>query len=824
LSLLSSFRLGVVVAATLTSSGCHLLLGSPIACVGADEATCPTDQHCAAGECVDGAPRCGDGDLTGNEVCDDGNTSNDDDCTNACTANTASTATCGNGVTEAPEACDDGNDNNNDACTTKCAPPRCGDGVLFLTEACDDGNADEDDGCTTLCGPPLCGDSITSGEEECDDGNADEEDGCTTACAPPRCGDGITSAPEACDDGNLEDDDDCTTVCAVGLIASSCSQLHASVPTATTGTYIIDVDGDGDLPAVPVHCDMDFDGGGWTRVLLTDTTLAIAALPEDDTSGAGRLSTAYVAALARLSAQIHIRTAGDEDRSATSVPGALPIQRLRAAASLSPVEAIYTLTEVQRDWTGPFNGRLAHAQVPTHNVWPDVYETGDNVSGLQLFDDGTQLVSRWGGAENEAIEIWLRSADMCGDGDVQGAETCDDGNAIDADGCSRCVEDVCGDGAGTATLATVGVRTMVHTADLDSDGFDDVIVVELASNTPTVSVARGSPDGLQPAVPMVLADMPDNLSDMPVAQIGGVGGSEIVDVDNDGALDLALFDHFNCTFQIFRGNGAGAFAASTAVSPATPFDSTGGSVCGEFTPGPDGRRTHLGAFFDVNLDGRLDVVLPSSLGHLWVALQGATGQFSVNAETAPVAMPARYIPNQVIAADVGDGPALVVACHKSFPEDTTERLVVLRPDGLGGFDTHEVTPDVALNDLVVVDMNDDGLPDLVGTGPAPVTRVLVNDQDFSFVTAGSFANGGRIAASKDGRQLGIGVAGGADAFLRVVVGSGGASLTPSASGPAVTDYAAPGFVDADGVAGDEYISAADNTVFVARSNTCTLNP
>eukprot|EP00961_Rhodomonas_salina_P180489 2436330-Rhodomonas_salina.1 len=37
---------------------------------------------------------------------------------------------------------------------------------------------------------------------------------------------------------------------------------------------------------------------------------------------------------------------------------------------------------------------------------------------------------------------------MCGDGVVNdaGAEECDDGNSIDADGCTTCTLDVCGDG------------------------------------------------------------------------------------------------------------------------------------------------------------------------------------------------------------------------------------------------------------------------------------------------------------------------------------------------------------------------------------------
>ena len=66
---------------------------------------------------------CGDGKITGDEVCDDGNDIDEDACTNACAP-----AACGDSVTrtdiaqgeEGYEECDDGDDENNDACTPVC--------------------------------------------------------------------------------------------------------------------------------------------------------------------------------------------------------------------------------------------------------------------------------------------------------------------------------------------------------------------------------------------------------------------------------------------------------------------------------------------------------------------------------------------------------------------------------------------------------------------------------------------------------------------------------------------------------------------------------
>jgi uncharacterized protein (TIGR03382 family) len=63
-------------------------------------------------------------------------------------------AVCGDGVLTGTEICDDGAGNSDtapDACRTSCQPASCGDGVVDQGEQCDDGNAINDDGCDTSC-------------------------------------------------------------------------------------------------------------------------------------------------------------------------------------------------------------------------------------------------------------------------------------------------------------------------------------------------------------------------------------------------------------------------------------------------------------------------------------------------------------------------------------------------------------------------------------------------------------------------------------------------------------------------------------------------
>jgi fibro-slime domain-containing protein len=117
-------------------------------------------------------PKCGDGTRKGSEQCDDGNTVAGDGCSATClvepgyacpTAGEACHPTvCGDGNKEGAESCDDGNTLPGDGCTMDCrAEPvcsgsdgctsPCGDGLKLPTEECDDGNRVSGDGCSADC-------------------------------------------------------------------------------------------------------------------------------------------------------------------------------------------------------------------------------------------------------------------------------------------------------------------------------------------------------------------------------------------------------------------------------------------------------------------------------------------------------------------------------------------------------------------------------------------------------------------------------------------------------------------------------------------------
>ncbi|HVU04221.1 MAG TPA: DUF4215 domain-containing protein [Polyangiaceae bacterium] len=224
-------------------------------------------------------PKCGDGIVTPDEVCDDGkNDGSYGGCMPGCKArgpfcgdsstlnqpleqcDTGSTFVsyggtakqCGPGCKWAPycgdslisngEACDEGalNGSGYGHCSASCAlGPRCGDGIPNdASEECDDGidNGSTGSGCKIDC-TKKCGDGTVDATEECDDGKAENTGGygkCNPDCTfGPRCGDGIKNGTEACDDGK---NDGTYGTCAAGcVLAGYC--------------------GDGSLQSPPEVCD-----------------------------------------------------------------------------------------------------------------------------------------------------------------------------------------------------------------------------------------------------------------------------------------------------------------------------------------------------------------------------------------------------------------------------------------------------------------------------------------------------------------------------------------------------------------------------------------
>ncbi len=220
--------------------------------------TCPNE----GGKCSKNAEpveeKCGDGVVSGREVCDDGNTNSTDGCSADCLSvedgwtcpktggQCSENAICGDKKLSGLEVCDDGNAEDGDGCSADCmtvengyrcttpgllcTPDSCGDGELNeeMGEECDAGDSGLDYGIRGMCGKNChfahyCGDGLLdpidiANGEECDAGGdtSDSYNGCTWECKKVNyCGDGqIQAEHEQCDDGNSVDGDGCSSSCS----------------------------------------------------------------------------------------------------------------------------------------------------------------------------------------------------------------------------------------------------------------------------------------------------------------------------------------------------------------------------------------------------------------------------------------------------------------------------------------------------------------------------------------------------------------------------------------------------------------------------------
>lgn len=193
-------------------------------------------------------------------------------------------------------------------------------------------------------------------------------------------------------------------------LPTSCQEIHAAEPSAPTGSYLIDVDGDGPLAAFNAWCDMDFDGGGWT---LYYVALASNPSPTEGPVAPGiphYLSLTTVKTLAAGATQVHIRTADEAaTRSATSRPNTTPIINLRAGLMLN---AGYSTNAATKPWVTDWMGAGIDPDIrmwdtcSTPHPYPYVtYWACNNVRGLHVISGH----ARWDyQASNENMEVYMR--------------------------------------------------------------------------------------------------------------------------------------------------------------------------------------------------------------------------------------------------------------------------------------------------------------------------------------------------------------------------------------------------------------------------------
>jgi len=208
---------------------------------------------CGIGECYHTIDNCQKGELqecdkmegATDEVCDGKN----NDCDGEIDEDLGQT-TCGLGE------CEHTIDNCVEAVVQVCDPMEGS-----MPEACDgldndcNGEADEGFEDFDLDGVPDCLDDDDDDDKAQDDDDCDDHDPTS-----------YPGANEVCDGADNDCNGHVDEGCPGVVSGTSCADIHDLFPALSSGTYTIDPDGVGGNNPVAVYCDMEADGGGWTRV------------------------------------------------------------------------------------------------------------------------------------------------------------------------------------------------------------------------------------------------------------------------------------------------------------------------------------------------------------------------------------------------------------------------------------------------------------------------------------------------------------------------------------------------------------------------------
>jgi hypothetical protein len=311
-----------------------------------------------------------------------------------------------------------------------------------------------------------------------------------------------------------------------------------------------------------------------------------------------------------------------------------------------------------------------------------------------------------------------------------------------------------GNGDGTfqahTDFAVGNLPLCVATADLNGDGFLDLIVGDFVPYNGSVSVLLGNGNGTfqtQQAYPA--GNLPSSIA--------------VGDFNGDGQLDFAVTSNTDGTVGLYLNQGQGTFsqptvffAAGSSAVAAVAADFNGdhkldlavlcGEVCillGEGDGGfsltnlsyPTGTNPHAVAIGDLNGDGKNDIAVANfGDNNLSVFIGNGDGTLQ-----PAVNYPTGTEPSAVAIGDLnGDGkPDLVVANY------TGNTVSVLLNNGNGTFQSH-VDYQTALNptSVAIGDFNGDGKLDLavVCVGSSAVS-ILLGNGDGTFQAATDYAVG-----------------------------------------------------------------------------------
>lgn len=522
---------------------------------------------------------CGNEVVEGQEQCDDGNAVSDDGCSSHCIEEPI----CGNGTKERKEECDDGNLVSDDGCSQICTDERqagvrdnCGDGIVQSFawyaptpfpapppapipvvvepnpelppgicgnavkengEACDDGNRAAGDGCDPYCQleASLCGNGVVQEGEQCDDGNRGTGDECDEHCRTTICGNDKLESREACDDGNLLDGDGCSATCTFEAEVCEYAPGMPGNPYCRPGSC---------TPSCSA-CQTDYFDQYDALDNRSCETVGLACLEAtgaaEDGPGEGRPRRELCQELFSCVHQSNVAATGD------------PVNCFPESGDPLLCLCKPKTSNDPQGYEPCFEG-VAPEQGPCAEEFLAAAETSDYQLALQrLLEPEFVLATALELAECSDANCAAACEVICGNGYVEGLESCDDGNALGGDGCSEvCDIEVCGDGK------------------LDTgEGCDWGDPAQAVACNPDCSVKRGCGDGCREGYEDCSEDGAGGAGSAGAgAGTGGAGSSEFPAEECD---DGNVRDGDGCNASCKREwCGDGIWQPNLAVTPLEP--------------------------------------------------------------------------------------------------------------------------------------------------------------------------------------------------------------------------------------------------------------
>ncbi len=228
----------------------------------------------------------------------------------------------------------------------------------------------------------------------------------------------------------------------------------------------------------------------------------------------------------------------------------------------------------------------------------------------------------------------------------------------------------------TSTVSAGGLPNSATTLDVDGDGAMDLAVANSGANT--VSILKNDGSG--------------TFTQVSTVAVGSVPLSvTAIDVNGDGAMDLAVANSGTSTVSILKNNGSGVFTqTSTIITGNSPRSVTAG---------------------DWNGDGAMDLAV-ANVESISIIKNEGGGTFT-QISTLNISL---VIPSSIITADVdSDGSIdLIVGGNIYFLGFKLDCIIIFKNNGSGTFtETFRMQVGTTIYSVVAADIDGDGDVDLV---------------------------------------------------------------------------------------------------------------